>query len=388
MPLITSELISFADAGDSRDKVIVDTITGVPTTTAGDAAVSLEFLGDFGDMHGLDTNEWFTVSVEGFPLGGKFQAIESQLTTVPLSIAAIDWATIIADGKIEVTYTMGPEVDNVPAGPDEFIRLAFSWNTPVVYYPPSEPDPLLQTGTAGNDRLFGTAGKDILDGGEGNDILFARGSNDTVKGGLGDDRIGGGDGDDALYGQQGNDVIFGGGGADIIYGDEGRDIAYGGLGNDTIYGDEGDDHAWGGGGNDNLNGAEGHDTLGGRDGNDVLHGGAGRDLLFGGTGDDELFGEKSSDTLFGGDGRDLLRGGSGNDTLSGGAGADTFIFADNDGHDTISDFQAEHDQMDLGGQTYTVSSNIDGHALLMLSGGGSILLSGIAADDVAAGWFL
>ena len=158
MPTFTSEIIGFANAGDSRNKVIADTIINTPTATVSDATVSLDFVGDFGDVHGIEATEWFTVSIEGYTLGGQFQALEYQPTTVPFTITAVDWAAIIADGKIEVTYTMGPEVDNLAAAAEEFIRLAFTWDTPVIHRPPSEPDPVLLTGTAGNYVLRGTTG--------------------------------------------------------------------------------------------------------------------------------------------------------------------------------------------------------------------------------------
>lgn len=388
MPTFTSEIIGFANAGDSRNKVIADTIINTPTATVSDATVSLDFVGDFGDVHGIEATEWFTVSIEGYALGGQFQALEYQPTTVPFTITAVDWAAIIADGKIEVTYTMGPQVDNLAAAAEEFIRLAFTWDTPVIHRPPSEPDPVLLTGTAGNDVLPGTAGEDIIDGGDGNDILFARGSGDTVKGGLGDDKIGGGEGNDDLYGDDGNDILFGGNGADEIHGGAGNDAIFGGLGDDIIYGDEGDDQVWGAGGNDQLKGAGGNDMLGGRAGNDSLSGGAGKDVLYGGVGNDRLFGDQGGDSLFGGAGRDILSGGTGNDSLSGGAGVDTFIFAAGDGNDVITDFEVGIDRIELSGQTYSVSANADGFALLTLSGGGTVLLEGIVMENLSDDWFL
>jgi Ca2+-binding RTX toxin-like protein len=56
------------------------------------------------------------------------------------------------------------------------------------------------------------------------------------------------------------------------------------------------------------------------------------------TGSDMLFGEDGDDYINGGHGDDYIDGGTGNDSLTGGAGADTFIFADNFGNDTITDF--------------------------------------------------
>ena len=96
-----------------------------------------------------------------------------------------------------------------------------------------------------------------------------------------------------------------------------------------------------------------------------------------------------NDRLFGGAGRDSLSGGVGNDILSGGSGSDIFIFGRNGGRDTIRDFDATAgDKIDLEGQTYTVSVNSEGFAVLALSGGGLITLNDIAVVDVKGDWFL
>ena len=60
-----------------------------------------------------------------------------------------------------------------------------------------------------------------------------------------------------------------------------------------------------------------------------------------------LNGQAGDDTLNGEGGNDTLIGGLGNDILIGGAGADTFIFNDGDGTDTIVDFEAGVDSIDL-----------------------------------------
>ena len=50
----------------------------------------------------------------------------------------------------------------------------------------------------------------------------------------------------------------------------------------------------------------------------------------------------------GADGDDLLNGEGGNDVLIGGAGADTFLFQGTFGDDTITDFEAGVDQIQIG----------------------------------------
>jgi Ca2+-binding RTX toxin-like protein len=63
-----------------------------------------------------------------------------------------------------------------------------------------------------------------------------------------------------------------------------------------------------------------------------------------------ILGTDGNDFLVGTDGDDIIIGGLGNDTLTGGAGADTFVFSEAgpDNADTITDFVAGEDTIDLG----------------------------------------
>lgn len=95
----------------------------------------------------------------------------------------------------------------------------------------------------------------------------------------------------------------------------------------------------------------------------------GSDTITAGAGDDVVFGGKGNDRIWG----DL-----GNDTLTGGEGADTFFFAVNSGNDVVTDFRLdEGDRLDFQGQSCTVSK-VEGSALFTLSGGGTIVLNGVA----------
>lgn len=114
-------------------------------------------------------------------------------------------------------------------------------------------------------------------------------------------------------------------------------------GNDIYTGTSGDDVMTGKGGNDVLKGLRGNDDLSGNDGADRLFGDDGRDALDGGAGRDRLFGGRGHDLLDGGAGRDTLDGGTGNDVLTGGGGPDAFVFANEGGKDTITDFQDDID---------------------------------------------
>jgi Ca2+-binding RTX toxin-like protein len=73
---------------------------------------------------------------------------------------------------------------------------------------------------------------------------------------------------------------------------------------------------------------------------DTLTGTAAADLLSGGAG---------QDMLLGGDGSDILMDGTGSDTLSGGAGSDVFVIGLDGAQDTILDYQAGVDRLDLTG---------------------------------------
>lgn len=189
-------------------------------------------------------------------------------------------------------------------------------------------------GTAFSELLNGTAGSDTVDAGAGNDVVYGFTGNDLVYGG---------EGNDTLAGNQGNDTIYGGTGNDLAYGGRDDDLVLGNLGDDTVTGDLG---------------------------NDTVHGGQGNDLVYGGRGDDLVAGDRGNDTV---------HGGFGSDTLSGGQGADLFLFEAGHGSDIIVDFNAaEGDRLSFGGQSYRVD-DIQGSAVVSLSGGGTITLLGVTA---------
>ncbi|WP_340588075.1 CAP domain-containing protein [Erythrobacter alti] len=123
-------------------------------------------------------------------------------------------------------------------------------------------------GMAGNDRLVGGTGRDILYGGDDDDALQGKA------------------GSDDLFGGDGNDVLYGGGGADFLYGDGGIDRLHGGSGSDVLFGGDGDDTLYGDGNNDTLDGGAGVDRLFGGLHDDILIGGADRDVFYGEAGAD------------------------------------------------------------------------------------------------------
>lgn len=214
-------------------------------------------------------------------------------------------------------------------------------------------------GDSGNDSIFGDSGRDQLYGGDGNDQLDGGTWSDQLWGGDGEDHMFGDAGDDVMYGETGNDTLEGGNGADHMFGGVGQDVFYGGVGrdrieggtgNDVIYGGDWADLIFGGDGNDIMYGDRGEDGLSGGLGNDILYGGDSRDLVLGGGGDDILFGGTWADVLVGGFGNDTLDGGAGPDTLTGGGGEDVFVFIE--GHDRITDFDANADQIHFAAQLW------------------------------------
>ncbi|MDB5318369.1 MAG: hypothetical protein JWO24_4213, partial [Rhodospirillales bacterium] len=289
---------------------------------------------------------------------------------------------------------------------------------------------LVDSATAGNDKLNGFDGNDLIHGFDGNDLIYGRD---------GDDRLRGGNGADALFGNGGNDVLDGGAGDDALYGGEGNDVFVigRGSGSDTLYCDDGSSAAMdvvqfidsiapadlqlsheaddlylagphgqlklpgyfrSNGVNavdefrfddgtvwrysdirakllaatddkDTVIGFSTDDDLIGLSGNDYLDGAEGSDRISGGGGDDRLYGGSGNDILSGDDGNDQLEGGGGNDTLRGGAGRDSLVGG-------------------LGDDSYRFGrgDGYDGISEAWQSGGGNDTLelgAGIAPKDVS-----
>ena len=83
------------------------------------------------------------------------------------------------------------------------------------------------SGGAGNDRIAGTPGADVVYGRGGNDSLSGGRGNDVLLGGPGADLLDGGAGLDRLYGGSGNDILKARDGQrDVVDCGPGRDRAY------------------------------------------------------------------------------------------------------------------------------------------------------------------
>ncbi|WP_416358263.1 calcium-binding protein [Aureimonas phyllosphaerae] len=316
------------------------TIANVPQVADSDAVVTLRYYGDFSP--GEQTYESFNVQIEGFtsqsfgaiPPNDEYNGVNVVSFTIPQSVLA----GIVADGAIDIRYGIGRDVDDFKSIREEYIDLTIDYQGTYVVRPPST-------------SIDGTSGPDPLTGTDFGDTINGYAGNDTITGYSGNDLINGNQGADVIFANQGNDTIFAGQDDDVAYGGRDNDAVFGNLGNDALFGDKG------------------NDTVGGGQGNDYVRGGQGDDLVFGGAGNDQIWGDL------------------GNDTLSGGTEADVFFFAAGSGNDVIVDFnRAQGDSLNFQGQTYTVS-DVNGSAVIALSGGGTVILTGVSSASLDAGAF-
>jgi Ca2+-binding RTX toxin-like protein len=118
-------------------------------------------------------------------------------------------------------------------------------------------------GTAGNDTIIGTQGRDFAVGGPGDDWMSLLGGDDVGVGGSGKDWVSGDGDNDLLVGGADDDRVLGGWGDDTLSGDGGDDEVEGGLGSDVLAGGLGNDFLTGGAGDDifRFNRGDGHDTV-------------------------------------------------------------------------------------------------------------------------------
>ena len=396
----------------------------VDSLLAANANLNIVVVGDFNDFD-------FSVPVDIIAGGsGEDQILFNQIDTVA---ATDDRYTFIFQGNAQAidqflvtgNLTGGTDFDIVHVNAD--FQNSASDHDPllgrITLGEATPDDPIIATGTSGDDELLGGSGDDILSGGRGNDTLQGFAGNDSLSGGRGADLLSGGAGDDTLRGGRDNDVLDGGEGNDSLRGGRGDDALDGGAGDDTLHGGRGEDVLSGGDGDDKLHGGRGEDVLSGGDGDDELHGGRGEDVinggagndaihegrgddvLGGGDGDDLIFGARGTDVISGGAGNDSLRGGRGKDTLDGGEGDDelrggrgddTFVFEGASGNDIVTDFRSRDDTLDLAGTATdfidaasviaaATDTNVNGEngVLIDLGGGNSVFLEDISVSDLS-----
>ncbi len=166
-----------------------------------------------------------------------------------------------------------------------------------------------------------------------------------------------GDGiDDIIVGApEGDDGGSGAGEAYVIYGTTAGEVFVDSAAVNSLTGT---------GGTDVMVGIAGNDTLDGGLQNDLIIGGFDSDTLIGGSGDDVIVGD-NNDLIAG---ADTLFGGVGDDLLEGGGGADTFVFAPNNGNDTIGKIDVDYDNP--GNSSVIGADFVNGVDLIMLDGFG------------------
>ena len=228
-------------------------------------------------------------------------------------------------------------------------------------------------------RLFGGAGKDLLEGGSGPDRLDGGLDADVMLGGAGRDT--------ASYSTRTRAVT-------VTLDDVANDGEVGELDSvrsdvENVVGGSGSDRIVGSGAANTFQGNAGADTLDGRGGGDLLDGGVGNDVLLGGAGGDRLQGAEGLDRLWGSDGNDRLDGGFGADLMDGGAGTDTAYYATRSGSlRVILNGLADDGQTSEGDNVATNVENVTGGSAGDVLRGSSVrnVLSGGAGPDTISGF--
>lgn len=291
---------------------------GNATITGGSGDDTLEFDGSGLQYYYVDTNTY----ISDF---SRQKAVWADTGTA--DERTVNGVTLTPDQVFKADPTYATSLDDldrvVPEHPDFDIGFTEEF---AIYTGTYDVEEIV--GGIAVDRVA-SEGDDVLGGFEDNDLFRAGGGNDTVYGGRGDD---------TLWGETGNDSLQGGRGDDILYGGVGDDTSNGGLGDDTIIDPSGNSVVDAGGGADRVGLLSGKNIVNGGDTGDLIIGGFGNDVLSGDEGDDVILGDVSTN-LFG---NDRITGGAGDDLLEGRGGVDVFVFATDDGSDTIGGLDIDY----------------------------------------------
>ena len=363
--------------GGAGDDSVVGGV-GADTLDGGTGADRLEGgddadLFELGDSFGSDT----IVGGEGVSTGADSDVIDAGGRTSGIGLEYITVESgAITDGVDTITFS---EIEEVLLTEHADVVSAALLTLGVEVDGLGGDDILI--GGSGGDTLSGGHGDDFIDGGDGDDILFTGEGQDTLFGGAGNDTLSNSDGDDSLDGGAGDDSITATGGEDTLRGGTGDDTMDGGDDADTFIIEDNF-------GNDVIVGGEGTTDPGDRDfdvidlsmmsgpvtvtytgdeagtitnGSDTITFSQIESLILtdqadvldadldnvgivvdGGAGNDSIEGGGCADAIEGGLGNDSIRGRDGDDSISGGDGNDVFIYAPNDGRDTITDFNFDN----------------------------------------------
>ncbi|MEH7846038.1 beta strand repeat-containing protein [Rhizobium laguerreae] len=212
---------------------------------------------------------------------------------------------------------------------------------------------LAQASTSGVDVITGFGAADIINAGAGNDTIDASGGNDSITGGTGDDAITSNYGNDTIYYARGdgNDTIMEWGEWDaddrlVLTGINPADVTLVRNGNDvTLVVAESAAGAGDGGsillkGNLNEYYQSGIENVVFADGTTWNRDDLRSHISYvgGTTGNDTITGTTDADSIY---------AGAGDDTLIGLDGDDTFVFRSAFGDDTINDFVAGEQSVDI-----------------------------------------
>jgi|GEM_PF-973220 len=292
-------------------------------------------------------------------------------------------------------------------------------------------------GSSQDDWLVGGTAAETFIAGAGNDTIIAGDGNDTLIGGAGADYLDGQGGDNIVSYADSPSAVFinispynnvnlngnilaaytgmdGWGSVDSYANIKG---IVGSAYDDWLLGSDLSDSIRGGAGNDHIIGSWGNDTMIGDAGNDYIDGNGGNNTVaysssvmgvtvnlstqsasdgFGYTdtliGINNVTGSDYADTIIGDGTANIIRAGKGNDLVTGGAGADTFVFANGEGADRITDYEdgVDHFELKALGISYaglSFTDTVDG-CKISWSGGDIFTLSGVTASQMNSGDFI
>lgn len=338
-------------------KVVATSLSGTPGVNELAAARDVVSLGNGRILIVWATHDDFGTAPDGLLAqvynmatgAAEGAAVNLHQTFNATEIAAADVsATLLADGRVAVSYTLGSGVSDL----DVFQRILDPRIAGVTVAGTSAADTFV--GSAFDDSFSSVSAADRISGGAGSDTvtlvnltaasidlanpaafvglgptldgienLVGTASADTFFGNSAGNLLDGANGDDFLAGCAGLDSLLGGAGFDTMQGGQDNDTLRGGADSDRVLGQDGDDQLFGDAGTDTLRGGAGDDFVSGGDGDDVVSGGDGNDTLLGDAGNDTIVTGPGTDLAFGGAGNDTFFVTSADSDLNGGADIDT-----------------------------------------------------------------
>jgi Ca2+-binding RTX toxin-like protein len=298
-------------------------------------------------------------------LGGADSITVNDLTGTDVKQVALDLGAVPGtpggDGQVDtvtINGTAGNDVINVTESNGVVTVTGLASTVTITNFEPT--DRLVINGLGGDDVInassLGTGIPLTENGGDGNDVLLGGAGNDTLLGGAGDDVLIGGAGQDVLDGGTGNNILIQDGATPLASfaaasaaptSIQSPQLLDGTASSDQV-------SATLSGGKLHISGLAAPVNLDASTSGSfvALNGLAGDDVI-------DASGVTASSMRFilnGGDGNDVLHGGSGDDLLNGGVGADRFVFSGSNGTDTITDFQAGVDKIDISGYGAALAS--------------------------------